>query len=78
MNDSIHRTGLFQAAEQFIGLCYAELNRTGEEVQSRISDIRSQIERTGTYEHTLEELTHGAKWPGETATAVSGDCFGIV
>lgn len=75
MNDSIHRTGLFQAAEQFIGLCYAELNRTGEEVQSRISDIRSQIERTGTYEHTLEELTHGAKMAWRNSNRCIGRLF---
>ncbi|MPY16859.1 MULTISPECIES: nitric oxide synthase oxygenase [Paenibacillus] len=75
VNDNIHPSELMKSAEQFIGLCYAELNRTQEEAESRLMDIRSQIELTGTYEHTSEELTHGAKMAWRNSNRCIGRLF---
>lgn len=75
MNDNIHHTDLMEAAKQFIKLCYAELNRSPEETEARIMDIRSQIKLTGTYKHTLEELTHGAKMAWRNSNRCIGRLF---
>ncbi|NGZ76234.1 nitric oxide synthase oxygenase [Saccharibacillus alkalitolerans] len=52
---------LFAEAELFIRECYAELGRTGEETELRIREIAREIEESGTYRHTYEELRHGAR-----------------
>ena len=75
MKDNIHHIDLMEAAKQFIELCYAELNRTPEEAEARLMDIRSQIKLTGTYEHTLEELTHGAKMAWRNSNRCIGRLF---
>ena len=55
------RTALLAEAELFIRKCYAELERTGEEADRRIGEIAREIEESGTYVHTYEELRHGAR-----------------
>ncbi|WP_172256132.1 nitric oxide synthase oxygenase [Saccharibacillus deserti] len=55
------RTALLAEAELFIRKCYAELERTGEEADRRIGEIAEEIEESGTYVHTYEELRHGAR-----------------
>lgn len=48
-------------AEQFIHRCYAELGMTTEQQMKRIEEVRSEINETGTYSHTSQELQHGAR-----------------
>lgn len=52
---------LIDKATTFIQTMYSELNYTQDEVDKRLKEINQEIEKTGTYTHTLEELTYGAK-----------------
>lgn len=52
---------LIKEAVNFIHTCYTELGISEEEQIKRVSDIKAEIHRTGTYHHTSMELTHGAK-----------------
>ena len=45
-------------------------------MNARILQIEQEIEESGIYTHTLEELTYGAKWHGEIQIVVSADYFG--
>jgi len=47
-------------AASFLKTCYNELGIT-EKLAERIEEITKEIESTGTYFHTTEELTHGAR-----------------
>ncbi|MFI3134151.1 nitric oxide synthase oxygenase, partial [Staphylococcus warneri] len=48
---------LIDKATTFIQTMYSELNYTQDEIDKRLKDINQEIEKTGTYTHTLEELT---------------------
>ncbi|ALS27681.1 nitric oxide synthase oxygenase [Paenibacillus cisolokensis] len=48
-------------AERFIYACYEEMGRSREEADARMAEIRRELEKTGTYVHTKEELEHGAR-----------------
>lgn len=52
---------LIQEAEAFLSQCYDELGKTKEEARERAENVKKEIIETGTYEHTYEELAHGAK-----------------
>ncbi|WP_430286466.1 nitric oxide synthase oxygenase [Sporosarcina gallistercoris] len=54
-------TELFQKAVDFIGRCYEELGLPADQQQQRLQDIEKEIIESGTYTHTLAELSHGAK-----------------
>lgn len=51
---------LYAKAESFVRQCYEELDQP-EAIESRLAEIRAEIEETGHYEHTPAELEHGAK-----------------
>lgn len=59
-------------AESFIRACYEELGLSSDVTEARLEVIRSDIRDTGTYEHTYEELTHGARMAWRNA----GRCIG--
>ncbi|MGZ0085678.1 nitric oxide synthase oxygenase [Caldibacillus thermoamylovorans] len=48
-------------AEQFITANYRELGKSEKEMKRRLNEIRWEVEQTGTYSHTYEELSYGAK-----------------
>lgn len=52
---------LIEEAGYFIQNCYAELGKTTTEIRDRINRIIEEVEETGTYMHTFEELEHGAR-----------------
>lgn len=52
---------LIRQAESFITACYQELGLTEGERDLRLADIFEEVQRTGTYRHTAEELAHGAR-----------------
>lgn len=54
-------TNLLQEAIGFIRKCYNELEISKEKQSDRISEIKKEINTTGTYTHTPFELDHGAK-----------------
>ena len=58
-------------AEDFLRRCYLENPRLGP-VEPRLAIVRAQIAATGSYVHTTEELTYGARMAWRNA----GRCIG--
>src|SRR5690554_1129023 len=54
-------TLLLEEAAHFIETCYLELGKNEQEIRSRVNVIEREIEASGSYEHTIEELQHGAR-----------------
>lgn len=52
---------VLREAEELIELFYQEGNDPGGSVAERMRQIRAEVEREGTYTHTLDELTFGAR-----------------
>jgi len=50
---------LYQKASSFINSLYLELDLAGIDV--RLNEVKNEIENTGTYTHTFQELEHGAR-----------------
>lgn len=50
---------LCQKASSFLELMYKELDLSG--LEQRLADIQQEIDSTGAYIHTFEELEHGAR-----------------
>ncbi|OMF24828.1 nitric oxide synthase [Paenibacillus sp. FSL H8-0548] len=50
-----------EQAAAFLGEAYFELGKSEEEAKLRIEEVMLQIEQTGSYTHTYDELKHGAK-----------------
>lgn len=50
---------LYQKASSFLELMYKELDLSG--LEQRLADIQQEIDSTGAYIHTFEELEHGAR-----------------
>ncbi|MFP9048700.1 nitric oxide synthase oxygenase, partial [Enterococcus faecalis] len=46
-----------------------------EEVKDRLADIKSEIDLTGSYVHTKEELEHGAKMAWRNSNRCIGRLF---
>lgn len=65
---------LWNEAKAFIAACYQELGKE-EEVKDRLDDIKSEIDRTGSYVHTKEELEHGAKMAWRNSNRCIGRLF---
>jgi nitric-oxide synthase, bacterial len=61
-------------AEEFLRLCYRENQRFGP-VDPRVEDVRAQIAGTGSYVHTPEELTYGAKLAWRNASRCIGRLY---
>lgn len=66
---------LWHAAEQFVRTCYVELNKSEAELDARLLDIKTSITATGTYEHTSEELAHGARMAWRNSNRCIGRLF---
>lgn len=52
---------LTRLAEDFIRLCYVELDKPEAEMDRRILAVQEEINNSGSYIHTEEELAHGAR-----------------
>lgn len=52
---------LIEEAGYFIQTCYDELGKNESEIHNRMNSIMEEVEETGTYTHTFEELEHGAR-----------------
>ncbi|WP_409176306.1 nitric oxide synthase oxygenase [Brevibacillus fortis] len=66
---------LMEAAEQFIRTCYRELDKAAEETEQRLQEVRQLIHQQGYYEHTAEELRHGAKMAWRNSNRCIGRFF---
>ncbi|WIV67417.1 nitric oxide synthase oxygenase [Natrialbaceae archaeon AArc-T1-2] len=65
---------LYEAAESFVRQCYAELERE-DEIDDRLAEIRASIEETGHYEHTYDEIEHGARMAWRNSNRCIGRLF---
>ncbi|WP_078382150.1 nitric oxide synthase oxygenase [Sutcliffiella halmapala] len=70
-----NQENLLLKAEEFIRLCYMELNKSEEELSIRLQEIKEAIVQVGTYEHTYEELEHGAKMAWRNSNRCIGRLF---
>lgn len=61
--------------EQFIRTVGAELGHTPEAVEARIAAVHAEIERTGTYVQTFEEVEHGARMAWRNSNKCIGRLF---
>ena len=52
---------LLDEARSFIQTMYTELNYDSSKIAERLNEIENEITRTGSYTHTYEELSYGAK-----------------
>ncbi len=65
---------LYKQAKSFVIECYKELNRESE-IQARMHEIQKQIEQSGIYEHTFEELVHGTRMAWRNSNRCIGRLF---
>jgi nitric-oxide synthase len=61
-------------AEDFLRRCYTENPRLGP-VEPRLAIVRAQIAATGTYVHTTDELSYGAKMAWRNASRCIGRLY---
>ncbi|WP_339308804.1 nitric oxide synthase oxygenase [Paenibacillus sp. FSL R5-0519] len=66
---------LQEEAERFIYTCYEELGHSREDAQARLVAVMSEIEATGTYVHTSEELEQGCKMAWRNSNRCIGRLF---
>lgn len=64
---------LYHEAESFIRQYYQEQELSG--VENRLNEVHAAIERTGTYQHTYEELVYGAKVAWRNSNRCIGRLF---
>lgn len=68
------KSELRERAHSFIKQCYAELHREWI-IDSRIATVDYEISTSGTYTHTEEELTHGARMAWRQSNRCIGRLF---
>ncbi|MDR6224364.1 nitric oxide synthase oxygenase [Desmospora profundinema] len=69
------RGNLLQEAEMFIRTCYRELGKPDEKIELRLGEIKREIQEYGHYNHTFEELEHGAKMAWRNSNRCIGRLF---
>ncbi|MDQ6418150.1 nitric oxide synthase oxygenase [Paenibacillus sp. LHD-117] len=75
MKHVLHPHPQYRDASEFITLCYRELGKSEVELDMRLASVREQLASTGTYEHTVDELTHGAKLAWRNSNKCIGRLF---
>ncbi|WP_280637236.1 nitric oxide synthase oxygenase [Alkalihalobacillus sp. BA299] len=66
---------ILKEAEKFIYICYRELGKSTEQIEARLQEVRKSIEKTGHYDHTYEELEHGARIAWRNSNRCIGRLF---
>ncbi|MFD1020114.1 nitric oxide synthase oxygenase [Thalassobacillus hwangdonensis] len=66
---------LFEKAEAFLLQYGKEMNVDEYNLKTRLEAVEKEIEQTGTYVHTYEELTHGAKMAWRNSNRCIGRLF---
>ncbi|WP_254450375.1 nitric oxide synthase oxygenase [Cohnella herbarum] len=62
INDmNTNTTTIEREAEQFIRLFHEETGRSSEDCEIRLTEVARSLRETGTYRHTIEEITYGAR-----------------
>lgn len=70
----ITKSKLLEEATGFIRVCYNELG-ISEQIEERLEQIDIEIQTSGTYEHTFEEIVHGAKMAWRNSNRCIGRLF---
>ncbi|MFD1954426.1 nitric oxide synthase oxygenase [Paenibacillus thailandensis] len=70
-----NKTTLYEEAETFIAQCYEELGKPDREKNIRLEEVKRQIDAAGAYEHTFEELRHGARMAWRNSNRCIGRLF---
>ncbi|WP_211747340.1 nitric oxide synthase oxygenase [Paenibacillus sp. Marseille-Q4541] len=68
-------TEIWEEAKTFIYTCYEELGLRREAAEARLLDVRQQIDQSGTYEHTVQELEYGIKLAWRNSNRCIGRLF---
>lgn len=55
--------------------CYQELGKSDVELEARLQQVEHDIQNNGSYEHTFEELEHGAKMAWRNSNRCIGRLF---
>lgn len=71
----MEQRNLLLEATEFIQNCYAELNKTSVELDARLAQMKASIIETGTYTHSYEELSHGARMAWRNSNRCIGRLF---
>lgn len=66
---------LYEESRKFITTCYEELGKSTDEIHERITAISYRLKQEGTYEHTFEELEHGARMAWRNSNRCIGRFF---
>lgn len=66
---------LLEKATSFIKTMYTELNYDKSIIEKRLSEIENEINLTGSYTHTYEELSYGAKMAWRNSNRCIGRLF---
>lgn len=66
---------LYEESRKFIMTCYEELGKGADETHERITEIWNMIKQEGTYEHSFEELEHGARMAWRNSNRCIGRFF---
>ncbi|MEK4276828.1 nitric oxide synthase oxygenase [Paenibacillus sp. FSL R7-0026] len=66
---------LQEEAERFIYTCYEELGHSRKDAEARLVTVIGEIEVTGTYVHTTEELEQGCKMAWRNSNRCIGRLF---
>ncbi|WP_246943907.1 nitric oxide synthase oxygenase [Bacillus pinisoli] len=69
-----HNQELYLKAKDFISTCYVELG-IDDKIETRLQHIKLEIDQTGNYVHTYEELVHGAKLAWRNSNRCIGRFF---
>lgn len=64
-----------EEARSFLQRCYLELNKDEIELQRRLDEVKQEINQTGSYTHTYEELAHGARMAWRNSNRCIGRLF---
>ncbi|WP_180547043.1 nitric oxide synthase oxygenase, partial [Staphylococcus haemolyticus] len=66
---------LLEEARRFIETMYHELNYNASQRDNRLKEIEEEIQHTGTYTHTFDELAYGAKLAWRNSNRCIGRLF---
>ena len=66
---------LIDKAKSFIQTMYSELKYNTNEIENRMKEIEQEINLTGSYTHTYEELSYGAKMAWRNSNRCIGRLF---
>lgn len=64
-----------QEAAKFIKSSYLEMGHSSLEMEVRLAEISRELDSSGSYTHTLEELVHGAKMAWRNSARCVGRVF---